>query len=233
MLQAYDFLHLFRHYGCVLQVGGSDQWSNILAGVDLIRRVEGKTAYALVTPLLTTASGQKMGKTEAGAVWLDPALTSPYEFYQYFINTEDPDVGKYLALLTFLPMDQVRELGQLRDAEIRQAKEVLAFEVTTIVHGEDEARKARDASRALFSGDGASAEAAPAYEVEGVRLRAGVAAHELFADAFGKSRRESRQTIEQGGCYADGEPVQVGQVISREALLRWGKKDYRRLVARP
>jgi tyrosyl-tRNA synthetase len=232
VLQAYDFLHLFRHYGCLLQVGGSDQWSNILAGVDLIRRAEGKTAYALVSPLLTTASGQKMGKTESGAVWLDPQLTSPYEFYQYFINTEDPDVEKYLALLTFLPMDQVRELGRLRDADIRQAKEVLAFEVTSIVHGEDEARKARDASRALFSGDGASAQAAPAFEIDGARLSAGIAAHELFAEAFGKSRREARQTVEAGGCYLDGEPVRLGQAVSTEGLLRWGKKDYRRLVAR-
>ncbi|HEU0168736.1 MAG TPA: tyrosine--tRNA ligase [Chloroflexota bacterium] len=232
VLQAYDFLHLYRTYGCLLQVGGSDQWSNILAGVDLIRRVEGKTAYALVTPLLTTASGQKMGKTEAGAIWLDPHLTRPYDFYQYFINTEDPDVEKYLALLTFLPMDQVRELARLDGAEIRQAKEVLAFEVTSIVHGEDEARKARDAARALFSGSGASDEAAPAFEIEGARLREGVAVHELFADAFGKSRRESRQTIEQGGCYLDGEPVQLGGSVDREGLLRWGKKDYRRLVAR-
>src|SRR5690348_15791386 len=128
LLQAYDFLHLFREHGCLLQTGGSDQWSNILAGADLIRREEQAEAYALVTELLSTASGQKMGKTEKGAIWLDPALTSPYEFYQYWINTEDADVAKFLALFTFLPMDQVRELGRLQGADLRQAKEVLAFE---------------------------------------------------------------------------------------------------------
>jgi tyrosyl-tRNA synthetase len=231
LLQAYDFLHLFREHHCLLQTGGSDQWSNILAGADLIRREERAEAFALVTELLSTASGAKMGKTENGAVWLDPERTSPYEYYQYWINTEDPDVRKFLALFTFLPMNQVRELGSLQGADLRQAKEVLAFEATRITHGEEEANKARETSRALFGGGGRAAGGASAYYVSGDRLRDGIPAHELFSEAFGKSRREAREIVNAGGCYFDDEPVRPGQGITREGLLRWGKKDYRRLVA--
>jgi tyrosyl-tRNA synthetase len=231
LLQAYDYLHLYREYGCILQTGGSDQWSNILAGTDLIRREERADAFVLVTELLSTASGQKMGKTEQGAIWLDPALTSPYEYYQYWINTEDADVEKFLALFTFLPMEQVRELGGLQGADLRQAKEVLAFEATRMTHGEKDAMEARDASRALFAGAGASADAVPVHSVPAAMLRARIPAHELFADAFGKSRREARETVRAGGCYFEGESVQPGQAIDREGMLRWGKKDYRRLVA--
>lgn len=133
LLQAYDFLHLFQRYGCRLQMGGNDQWGNIVAGVELIRRVEGAAAHGITFPLLTTASGAKMGKTAQGAVWLDPERTSPYDFYQYWINTEDPDVERFLGLFTFLPMEEVRELGRLEGARIREAKEVLAFEVTKLV----------------------------------------------------------------------------------------------------
>ncbi len=232
LLQAYDFLHLYREHGCLLQTGGSDQWSNILAGADLVRREHQAEVFALVTELLSTASGAKMGKTEKGAIWLDPELTSPYEFYQYWINTEDADVEKFLALFTFLPMDQVRELGRLQGADLRQAKEVLAYEATRITHGEAEAGKARDASRALFSGaGGAAVDAAPAHEVPRSDLAEGIPAHELYADAFGKSRRQAREIVQAGGCYFEGEPVRFGQTINREGLLRWGKKDYRRLVA--
>ena len=231
LLQAYDFLHLYREHGCLLQTGGSDQWSNILAGADLIRREEQAEAYALVTELLSTASGQKMGKTEKGAIWLDPALTSPYEFYQYWINTEDADVAKFLALFTFLPMDQVRELGRLQGADLRQAKEVLAFEATKLTHGEAEAEQARETSRALFAGGGAAADAVPAHGVAAAALQAGIPVHEVFADAFGRSRREAREIIQAGGCYFEGEPVRPGQAIDREGMLRWGKKDYRRLVS--
>jgi tyrosyl-tRNA synthetase len=231
LLQAYDFLHLYRAYGCILQTGGSDQWSNILAGADLIRREERGEAFALVTELLSTASGAKMGKTEKGAVWLDPERTSPYEYYQFWINTEDADVEKFLALFTFLPMDRVREVGRLQGADLRQAKEVLAFEATKISHGEGEARKARETSRTLFAGEAASAEAAPAHAVSHTRLSEGIPVHELFADAFGKSRREALRNAAAGGCYFDGEPLQPGETVHHEGLLRWGKKDYRRLVA--
>jgi len=245
LLQAYDFLHLYREYGCILQTGGSDQWSNILAGTDLIRREERGEAFVLVTELLSTASGQKMGKTEKGAVWLDPSLTSPYEYYQYWINTEDADVEKFLALFTFLPMDRVRELGRLQGADLRQAKEVLAFEATKITHGFEDAEKVRESSRERFAGrtvhasgaaqgageNFAEATVIPSYEVARASLEAGIAVHELFADAFGKSRREAREIIGAGGCYFQDEPVKPRQTINSEGFLRWGKKDYRRLVA--
>ncbi|MEJ2212208.1 MAG: tyrosine--tRNA ligase, partial [Anaerolineae bacterium] len=165
LLQSYDFLHLYRTYGCVLQMGGNDQWGNILAGVDLIRRVEGGQAYAATFPLLTTASGAKMGKTASGAVWLDPEKVSPYEYYQYWINVEDADVERFLAIFTFLSMDRVRELGRLKGAAIRQAKEVLAFEATRILHGEPAAAEARQASQQLF-GRGVVTEAVPSSEID-------------------------------------------------------------------
>src|SRR5262245_7357111 len=149
LLQAYDFLVLFQRYGCVLQIGGDDQWGNMVAGVELIRRVANGDAFALTFPLLTTASGQKMGKTAAGAVWLDAELTSPYEFYQFWINVDDRDVQRFLNYYTLLPLDAIARLGTLQGAELRQAKEVLAFEVTALTHGVDEAHKAQDAARAL------------------------------------------------------------------------------------
>lgn len=229
LLQAYDFLHLFRQYHCTLQVGGSDQWSNCLAGNDLIRRTEQAESFTLVWPLLSTASGAKMGKTEKGTVWLDPDRTSPYDFYQYWINTEDADVERFLALFTFLPMENVRELGRLQGADLREAKKVLAFETTKIVHGEEAAEKAQSTSEALFSGSGELDEA-PTYGVAAATLQAGIPAHELFAEAFSKSRREARDVIKAGGAYLDGETVAPGQLISAQGLLRWGKKDYRKLV---
>ena len=146
LLQSYDFLHLYREHNCVLQIGGSDQWSNILGGYELIRRVENGKSYAMTIKLLTTASGEKMGKTAKGAIWLDPNKTPPYELYQYLRNVDDRDVEKFLALLTFLPMDEVRRLGSLEGAEINKAKEVLAYEVTKFIHGEEEAIKAQKAS---------------------------------------------------------------------------------------
>ncbi|MGH2363211.1 MAG: tyrosine--tRNA ligase [Chloroflexota bacterium] len=228
LLQAYDFLHLFRELHCELQVGGSDQWSNCLAGNDLIRRTEHADTHTLVWPLLSTSSGAKMGKTERGTVWLDAGRTSPYDFYQYWINTEDADVERFLALFTFLPMGRVRELGRLREAELREAKRALAWEVTAQVHGEPAARQAEETSAALFSG-APGAEHTPTFSVAAATLAAGVPAHELFADAFGKSRREAREVVRAGGAYADGQPVQLGQLISRPALLRWGKKDYRQI----
>ena len=161
LLQAYDYLYLHRKYGCKLQVGGDDQWSNILAGADLIRRLEGGKAYVLTWPLLTTASGKKMGKTESGSVWLDPARTSPFAFYQYWRNTDDADVEKLLAFYTFLPMEEVKRLGSLRGEEINEAKKILAYEVTKLVHGQEAADAAKKAAEALFSGEAAAGRCPP------------------------------------------------------------------------
>jgi tyrosyl-tRNA synthetase len=153
LLQAYDFLHLYTHEGCRLQMGGSDQWGNIVAGTDLIRRIKGGKAYGLTFPLIVTSSGEKMGKTAKGAVWLDPELTTPYEYYQFWINTDDRDVARFLALFTFLPLEDIRRLSQKEGADLREAKEVLALEATTITHGREAAEKARETSRKLFYGD--------------------------------------------------------------------------------
>jgi tyrosyl-tRNA synthetase len=237
LLQAYDFLNLYREYGCVLQAGGNDQWGNILAGVDLIRRVEGAQAYAVTYPLVTTSSGAKMGKTAEGAVWLDPDLVSPYEYYQYWINTEDADVERFLATFTFLPMAQVRELGRLTGADIRQAKEVLAFEATQILHGEAAAREARDTSKKLFGGRMVT-DAVPTTELGPSELEAGILAPELFQRVgLCRSRSDARRLIQQGGAYVNDEAVSsVDALITAEhmsegfILLRAGKKRYHRIV---
>lgn len=237
LLQAYDFLHVFREYGCTLQAGGNDQWGNILAGVDLVRRVEGEQVYALTYPLLTTSSGAKMGKTAAGAIWLDPELLAPYEYYQYWINTEDADVERFLAMFTFLPMERVRELGMLQGADIRQAKEVLAFETTQILHGDTAARQARDTSRKLF-GAGVSTDAVPTTEFDASELEVGITAPELFERVgLSRSRSEARRLILQGGAYVNDEAVRsVDELITAEylldgaILLRAGKKRYHRVV---
>lgn len=238
LLQAYDFLHLYREYDCILQMGGSDQWANSLAGADLIRRVEGGQAYVLVTPLLTTASGAKMGKTEAGSVWLNPELTSPYEFYQFWINTEDPDVERFLALYTFLPMEEVRALGRLEGAEIRRAKEVLAFEATRITHGEEAAREARAASRALFGGGEGALEGVPTTPLPVSELADGIPAPQLFAMVgLASSRGEARRLIQQGGAYVNGQRVESvdrditpRDLVNGSLFLRAGKKKYHRIV---
>ena len=238
LLQAYDFLHLYREYGCVLQLGGSDQWGNILAGVDLVRRVEGKTVYATVFPLLTTASGAKMGKTEGGAVWLDAERLSPYDFYQYWINTEDPDVERFLALFTLLPMDEVRRLGSLEGAGIRDAKEVLAYEATRITHGEQEALKAQQASRQLFGGDVGDATGAPTTSIEQAKLAAGISATDLIRQVgLCASTSEARRVIKQGGAYVNDERIashdqRIGVDHLRDGVisLRVGKKRYHRVI---
>jgi tyrosyl-tRNA synthetase len=233
LLQAYDFLTLYRLEGCRAQMGGNDQWGNIVAGVDLVRRMEGKQVFGLTFPLITTSSGAKMGKTAAGAVWLDAERTRPYDFYQYWINTEDPDVERFLAMFTFLPMDEVKRLGALRDAEINAAKEILAFEATALAHGREEAERARDASHALFGGGG-EYDTAPSIEVESAKLAAGIAAYVLFSDAgLAKSRSEAKRLIDAGGAYLNGEQVtasdrKIGSVDLREGMiqLRAGKKKY-------
>ena len=244
LLQAYDFLHLFREYGCTLQAGGNDQWGNILAGVDLIRRVEGRQVFAMTYPLVTTSSGAKMGKTAAGAIWLDPELLSPYEYYQYWINTEDADVPRFLATFTFLPMERVRELGRLSGAEIRKAKEVLAFEATKILHDEEAAGQAQEASRKLF-GKGVVTDAVPTTELASEELEAAILAPALFQQVgLCRSRSEARRLIQQGGAYVND--VAVGSVDDligsdqleessdgrRTLLLRAGKKRYHRIVVK-
>jgi tyrosyl-tRNA synthetase len=236
LLQAYDFLHLYREQGARLQVGGSDQWFNILAGVDLIRRTEGVQAFAMVTPLITTSSGQKMGKSAAGTVWLDPARTSPYEYYQFWINTEDPDVERFLALFTFLPLDEVGMLGRLEGAEINRAKEVLAYEATSLVHGETAANEARETSRALFSGDGEAA-SAPTTELAAASLTDGLDLLDLLVETgLAQSKRAARDLVKQGGAYVNGQRVDEvdRQLTSADArdgqvLLRAGRKRYHRL----
>jgi tyrosyl-tRNA synthetase len=239
LLQAYDFLHLFREHNCVLQIGGNDQWGNILAGVDLIRRVTEGQAYAMTFPLLTTSSGAKMGKTAAGAVWLDRDRLAPYDFYQYWVNTEDADVERFLKIYTFLPLEEIAELAKLKGAEIRTAKERLAFEVTKLTHGEEEAAKVREAARSLFGGAGQS-EAVPTSRVEREDLARGIKATELFVlTGLVKTRSEARRLIEQGGASINDVPVSnvdalitVDDLVDEVLLLRAGKKRYHRVVVR-
>jgi tyrosyl-tRNA synthetase len=237
LMQGYDYLHLFREHGCRLQVGGSDQWANILAGVDLVRRSEAAEVFALVWPLLTTSSGAKMGKTASGAVWLDPTLLSPYEYYQFWINPDDADVERFLALFTFLPMDEVRELGGLKGDLIREAKERLAYEATRILHGQDAAQDARATSQALFGGRGAGS-AAPTAEVARARIDVGIPLAELVVDVrLYSSKREATRKIAEGGLYVNGDVVSTpnriigtSDVDGDSILLRSGKKRYLRIL---
>lgn len=237
IMQAYDFLELYRRYGCTLQMGGDDQWSNLLAGVDLIRREEGVTVQAMTYPLLTTASGAKMGKTVAGAVWLSPARVKPYDYYQYWVNCDDRDVEKLLKIFTFLPLDEIRRLAALEGAELREAKKVLAFEATKIVHGETEALAAQKAAAAAFSGGG-DLSAMPTTTIDAARLEAGIGVLEIFAEVgLTKSRGEARRMVQQGGIYVNGQRVNAVDAVITPAditpdgiLLRAGKKRYHRLV---
>jgi tyrosyl-tRNA synthetase len=239
LLQAYDFWYLFKHYDCRLQMGGNDQWGNILAGADLTRRLEGEVIHGLTFPLLTTSSGIKMGKTHKGAVWLDASLTSPYDYYQYWINQDDGDVERFLGLFTFLPMEEVRRLGRLKGADMRTAKEVLAYEATKLCHGQKEADHAREASQQLFGPDREkSPEAAPTYSIGQEALDQGIPAYILFEKTgLCKTRSEARRLISQGGGYINGQRVKTfDQVININdlqqdcLLLRAGKKRYVRIT---
>ncbi len=243
LLQAYDYLVLHRQHGCLLQIGGDDQWANILAGVDLIRRVEQAEAHALTWPLVTTADGKKMGKTAAGAVFLDPARVSPYQFYQYWINVPDADVGKLLALLTLLPDGEVAELSRLRDRAIMAAKERLALELTAMVHGAAEAERARATSRALFAegGGGRGArDSMPTAALSAAELAGGIPLVDLLArSSLCGSKSDARRLIEQGGArVADTtrtsveEVIALGDVHDGELVLRAGKKRYFRFLVR-
>lgn len=238
IMQGYDFWHLFKHHNCVMELGGDDQWSNMLAGVELIRRKEQKPAFCMTCKLLTTSDGRKMGKTEKGALWLDPEKTSPYDFYQYWRNVGDNDVENCLSLLTFLPMDEVRRLGALKDAEINTAKKVLAFEVTKLVHGEEEALKAQQAAEALFGGGG-NMENVPTIEIAEADKTAKII-DVLTANKVFSSKREARQMIAQGGLYlqdaavTDPEAFLAAEMFDAEGslLVRKGKKKYFRLVVK-
>ncbi len=222
-MQANDFLELNRRYGCVMQLGGSDQWANILGGVDLIRRMERKPAFGMTFKLLTTSEGKKMGKTEGGAVWLDPEKTTPYEFYQYWRNVGDKDVEKCLALLTFLPMDEVRRLGALEGSEINKAKEILAFEVTKIIHGEEEAKKAQDAARALFAG-GAEGGSIPTTEIPASKFGDGIDILTLLSECgLIASKSEGRRLVQQNGLKLNDEKVTAFDYIVTSNDIKDGK----------
>ncbi|MBZ4654447.1 MAG: tyrosine--tRNA ligase [Peptococcaceae bacterium] len=233
LMQAYDFLELYKRYNCKLQMGGNDQWSNIIAGVELIRRAEGGSAYGLTFKLLTTSEGKKMGKTESGAIWLDPAKTSPYDFYQYWRNVDDRDVKNCLALLTFLPMEEVNRLGSLQDAEINRAKEVLAYEVTKLVHGEEEAEKAQKAARALF-GSGGDAASIPSTEIPQTRFTEGMDILTLLMETgLAPSKSEGRRLIQQGGLTVNENKIDDFNLVINlddfadgKLMLRKGKKVY-------
>jgi len=238
LLQAYDFLHLYREYDCTLQIAGSDQWSNILAGVDLIRRVERTQTFGLVAPLLTTAEGAKMGKTAAGAVWLDADRTSPFDFYQHWINLADALVPQALGMLTTLPMSEVAELRDLRGPDIRRAKQALAHDVTATVHGREAADAARETARSLFAAAAGDSEAVPTTLVTAAELDAGISVVDLLVrTGLAPSRGAARRLIAQGGAYVgearaeDAEAtVDRSQVPGDGLLLRAGRKRYHRVI---
>ena len=238
IMQSYDFYYLFQHYGCNMQFGGDDQWSNMLGGTELIRRKLGKDAHAMTITLLLNSEGKKMGKTQSGAVWLDPNKTSPYDFYQYWRNVGDADVLKCLRMLTFLPLEQIDEMDKWEGAQLNTAKEILAFELTKLVHGEEEAQKAQDAAKALFS-TGGDRSNMPSTTL---------AAEDLTDGAIGildlmlkcglvPSKKEARRLIEQGGVELDGEKVTdvnasvtAGQLSGEGVTIKKGKKVFHRAM---
>ena len=234
IMQSYDFYYMFQHYGCNMQFGGDDQWSNMLGGTELIRKILGKDAYAMTITLLTDSQGHKMGKTAGNAVWLDANKTSPYDFYQYWRNVGDADVMKCIRMLTFLPLEQIEEMADWKDARLNEAKDILAFELTKLVHGEEEAQKAREASKALFSTGGDSAHI-PSFTVEEKNLQDGkIGIVELLVlTGLCSSKGDARRNIEQGGVEAAGERVKdITLSFTREQLqgdgimLKRGKKKF-------
>ena len=236
IMQSYDFYYMFQKYGCNMQFGGNDQWSNMLGGTELIRRKLGKDAHAMTITLLTDSNGNKMGKTAGNAVWLDPNKTSPYDFYQYWRNVGDADVMKCIRMLTFLPLEQIDEMSTWKDAQLNKAKEILAFELTKLVHGEEEAQKAQSAASALFGGGSGSE--MPVTEITADDLKDGAADIKVLLVKAGlcKSNSEARQNITQGGVTLDGEKVtdvfmQVPEASLKEGVLvRRGKKSYAKIV---
>jgi len=236
IMQGYDFLKLFQDFGCNLQLGGDDQWSNILGGIDLIRRVEAKESFGMTFTLLTTSDGKKMGKTEKGAIWIDEEKTSPYEFFQYWRNVDDADVERCLKLLTFLPLEEIAKLAALEDQEANKAKEVLAYEVTKLVHGEEKANEAMQAARALFSGGG-DATTMPSGSISMETIAGGFDI--LDAMVFGDlapSKGEARRMVIGGGVSVDGEKVTDFKLMITEGMfsegaivIKRGKKNFFRL----
>ena len=238
IMQSYDFYSLFQKYGCNMQFGGDDQWSNMLGGTELIRRKLGKDAYAMTINLLLNSEGKKMGKTESGAVWLDPNKTSPFDFYQYWRNVADADVLKCLRMLTFLPLEQISEMEHWEGSQLNRAKEILAYELTSLVHGEEEAKKAQEGARALFSGGGNAANM-PSAELTEADLENGAIDIISLLQKAGlvPSRSEGRRAVEQGGVSVDGEKVDdIKAVITKEQLsgegivLKRGKKNFRKVT---
>ena len=238
IMQSYDFYHMFQTVGCNMQFGGDDQWSNMLGGTELIRRKLGKDAYAMTITLLLNSEGKKMGKTQSGAVWLDPNKTSPFDFYQYWRNVADADVLKCLRMLTFLPLEQIDEMDKWEGSQLNQAKEILAYELTSLVHGEEEAKKAQEGARALFSGVGNTANMPTAqladadFEEDTIDIIS-----LLQKTGLVPSRSEGRRAVEQGGVSVDGEKVtDTKAVIAKEKLqgdgivLKRGKKNFRKVT---
>ena len=232
LMQSYDFLHLYNTYGCKLEIGGNDQWSNIIGGVELIRKIGKDDSFGLTFKLLTTKEGKKMGKTEKGALWLDASKTSPYEFYQYWRNIEDESVKKVLSLLTFLPMDEVNRLSSLKDEQINEAKKVAAFEITKLIHGEEEAKKAEEASNALFNGQG-SIENMPSSKLEDINISLVEA---IVATGIAPSKGQARTLIGQNAiCLNDEKITDINYMLSEKdfekgyAILKKGKKVFRKL----
>ena len=239
LMQSYDVYELFQRYGCNMQFGGDDQWSNMLGGTELIRRKLGKDAHAMTITLLLNSEGKKMGKTQSGAVWLDPNKTTPFEFYQYWRNVGDADVLKCLRMLTFLPLEQIDEMDKWEGSQLNQAKEILAYELTSLVHGEEEAKKAQESARALFAG-GAAAEM-PTAELSDADLSDGSIDLLSIVQKSGlcASRSEARRNVEQGGVSVDGEIVKdIKSVYTKEQLsgegivVKRGKKNFRRVVVK-
>ena len=239
LMQSYDFYELFQRYGCNMQFGGDDQWSNMLGGTELIRRKLGKDAHAMTITLLLNSEGKKLGKTQSGAVWLDPNKTTPFEFYQYWRNVGDADVLKCLRMLTFLPLEQIDEMDKWEGSQLNQAKEILAYELTSLVHGEEEAKKAQESARALFAG-GAAAEM-PTAELSDADLSDGSIDLLSIVQKSGlcASRSEARRNVEQGGVSVDGEIVKdIKAVYTKEQLsgegivVKRGKKNFRRVVVK-
>ena len=225
IMQSYDFYHLFQHYGCNMQFGGNDQWSNMLGGTELIRKKLGKDAHCMTITLLTDSQGNKMGKTAGNAVWLDPNKTSPFEFYQYWRNVDDADVMKCIRLLTFLPLEQISEMDAWKDAKINQAKEILAYELTKMVHGEEEAKKAQAAARALFTGGGENANM-PTTQIPADKLTEGQMGilNLMVACGLASSNKEARRLVEQGGVFVNDEKVSAASFAVTEAMLKEGVK---------
>ena len=237
IMQSYDFYELFQRYGCNMQFGGDDQWSNMLGGTELIRRKLGKNACAMTITLLLNSEGKKMGKTQSGAVWLDPEKTSPFEFYQYWRNVGDADVLKCLRMLTFLPLEQIDEMDKWEGSQLNTAKEILAFELTKLVHGEEEAAKAQESARALFSGGNAANMPTAVITEENLRDGEIDIMGLLVASGLCASRSEARRAVQQGGVAVNGEKVgsieasyKPEDINKEDFVLRRGKKNYRKII---